>query len=209
MAVTIVFPGGVSVEFSGLDTREAYYRTMNTLSIAMSPFKLVLDIVDLFLELQRVLEEVTGIVTDPSDFLEALQKLVRKISLIGQYIPQASVPVMINGILNTAILLLDLLDEQLDIIESVEIKIDELDAVIDLDPEGLAPVKVVLETQQADQQEEFESMVDPLNALLELVNFFLSIIRVSYTFPVISGGSVEELRAAIDTLRNFLQDVTY
>jgi len=195
---------GIAVQFSDIDTQEGYKRVSDAIQSLLSPFKPALDLINIAIQIREVLEAAVDIPTDPAEFLSRLADLTAMITALGQYIPQLTVPYIVKDGLDVAIAMTTDLESKLETMEAILTKKAGIEAKVPLD-EALQDVADLVQEQYDEQVAELQKMLEPIEAILAILNVFGSLIgfQVSVAVPI-DTTSLEVIRQSIEDLNEAL-----
>ena len=172
---TVRIPGGLSVAFSGLESKEAYHRAMDSVSAVTGPLKTVLDVLSLAVGIKRVLEAAPGIPGDPSEFISRLRSITALSTQLAGAIPQFSVPVLLRDLSLLLVDLIQMIRDEIASVMAIATKKQEVQAYVAVDP-ALSQIVLQIEAQQTTAAAGVAAMMEPLALVLQIVDVFMELI---------------------------------
>lgn len=191
--LSVAFPGGATLDPElpnlGLpDPLQLSRQLLGQANAALAPLGPVFDLIDVALALFNAVKAIPDAIShlDPSKISDALPELAEKAAKLLPLVPQASVPRMIVGLIDTLLAFLGGLAGQLRALIDQQVRIQKAESrAAEL---GNAQLQVVADCSKhhvAAQQSLSES-VAPVNRLIALVNVFAQLAGLG-TLPELSG----------------------
>lgn len=207
-SICVVLPGGatmcVSVPVATIPSAaEITKAAFQQLNAALAPLMPAMRLVEFGLAAFKTIQAVKDVPWDMKAFFDALTALVKKAQPLVSLVPGMWVPYMIGGVLDLIITYLEGLVSQLEAVVLQQARI--LAAATRAQQLGNADLTVMCDCatgQLGVQLDSLNAEVAPLNALIGLVNLFLSMIGKDGLPTLDNLGS--DAAAAIITLRAVL-----
>lgn len=198
------FPGGASLVAmaarpyvtSGLELAKTQ---LNAANAALAPLQPIFDMVDAVLAVKTALDAVPDVVSNPSKLADALVKLGPKIDKLKQLVPQLSVPILVAGLLDTLILMLVGLRDELNALARAQTRITVAQDVADAT--GIPEMQTVVTCAQANLLTQMGNLgrgYQPVAELFMIVNLLLELAGLPHAPALGAMGS--DVQAEIDRL---------
>jgi hypothetical protein len=201
---TLRLPGGISVSFSGLGDEAAYHRAMDLLGVAMTPFKMISDLLNLILIVKRALESAIDIPTDPTEFIARFKDVTSLATKLASYIPQLAFPIMIRDCLVLLNELINSVRTKILQIQMIIAKRESVDLKVSLDP-NLEVISIQIGVQQAGAMTELEEMLQPITLMTSIITSLSEIIGMKIPIPAVSmSDNLEDVDQQLQELQDYL-----
>jgi hypothetical protein len=205
MSLNLRLPGGVNLTLADIEGEAGYNRIGDMIQTALSPFKIVFDLINIVIQIKTTLTKATDIPSDPSSFLDEMIKLTGMISQLSQYIPQLRVPLMVKDSLLILINMLDVMLVKIASLNSILAKKASIEVKVALD----ANLQMVADIVQAQYDTEFETlkkMFEPIEAILLILDILGQLIAIKIQIPDIEDtDSLSEIENIISELKTYLE----
>jgi hypothetical protein len=175
-------------------------------SAYLGPLAPVFNLIESVLAVKDFAEAVPKILFDPPAVVEAIVKLVEKISKLASLIPQLSVPILIVDLIDVVIISLN------GVVDEYEVIIDKINEIENAKQIGssenntfLLQVIECAEELLDIGQSSVASSMEPLNSLFAVINLFMNLIGQEGIPPIddLSDDpeeAIDELNATIKVL---------
>lgn len=178
--LSIAFPGGASLDpelpdLGVADPVQLSKQLLAQANAALAPLGPVFNLVDLALALVKAVNAIPDAIShlDPSEITDALPELAQKASKLLALVPQASVPRMIVGLIDTLLAYLGGLAGQLRALIDQQVRIQKAeDRAAEFGNAQLQAVADCSKHHVAAQLQSLSESVTPVNRLIALVNVF-------------------------------------
>ena len=215
-ALSVTLPGGLVVggvtDRIGADALSQARALIAAANAALAPLGPVFAIIDAILAIKHFADAVPGVVLSPADVVDALVDVARKASRLLSLVPQLSVPLMLLGIVDVVIAVLEALAAELLNIAAQEARIESSRALAATFPvaaavEALVAVADAASDQVDVQRADVASALAHIEPMVEIINTFSGIVglpQIELSVDATSGGTTEaaeSMLAAAETLR--------
>jgi hypothetical protein len=178
--LSIAFPGGASLdpELPDLGIADPVRLSKQLLAqanAALAPLGPVFNLVDIALALVKAVNAIPDAIShlDPSKITGALPELAQKAGKLLPLVPQASVPLMILGLIDTLLVFLGGLAGQLRALIDQQVRIQKAEnRAAELGNAQLQAVADCSKHHVAAQLQSLSESVAPVNRLIALINVF-------------------------------------
>lgn len=213
--LSIAFPGGASMdpELPDLGIADPVQLSKQLLAqanaaLALAPLGLVFGLVDIALALVKAVSALPDAIShlDPSKITEALPELAQKAGKLLALVPQASVPLMIVGLIDTLLAYLGGLAGQLRALIDQQVRIQKAEnRAAELGNAQLQAVADCSKHHVAAQLQSLSESVAPVNRLIALVNVFAQLAGLGPLPELSSLGS--DAAAALQPLEDAVKSL--
>lgn len=213
--ICVTLPGGVQLcAYEYQDTGDAgavvnaLLGQISTALTPLAPFFNVLEFVQAVLAFaEGVPKAITG---NPKPMIDATISLTSAVNKLVAMVPQASVPIMVKGIIGVVIAGLVGIRAQMQAMILQQARVTR--ALDKANATGIAPLMVIATCAQDNldvQLVNLNASFTPLNRLIALVNFFLELIKapcipVIGSLPGVGTDALYVLDVTIDVLQTML-----
>lgn len=206
----IDLPGGAKLSLPQLrvpDAGDVTGKLLVQANAALAPLVPVFRIIDVVIALGEFASAVPGVVFSPGKLVDALTKLLVKISVVGSLIPQLAIPRTLKSIIGALVAYLSAIRAQLQALIDQQAKIEAAaELAVQL---GSGHLQVSVECARVSLDAQLDAINEglaPLNELLGLVNLIGGLAGLPKVPTAISFGNDAEaalapLDAAINALR--------
>lgn len=212
-SIEIVLPGGATL-VAGLTSSivgtssELARQMFGQISSALAPILPLLDLVDAVTSMTECIKAVPSALVelDPTKLIECAPNMISAVAKVANLIPPLSLPATIKGILDTLIVALEGVKQDL---EGAKLQLDRLlEAGTASQLPGNSPLVAIVACAQSLYDAVMQYTANtaaPLNRLIGLANLLLSLIPPgSLVIPCI-GGLDGAPQPIIDLLEKFIQ----
>jgi hypothetical protein len=138
----------------------------------MAPFKMLLDVLKMVLLVKETLADPTKI-----------NAVIAQATKMLLYLPQAAVPLMLKGLMQVFIDLINVVVAKISEIQRLIKQEADISVAIYLDPNLLA-VKTKVSVQVQNAKTELAEMLEPITIVFDIVGTFCEIIGVKSPVPI-------------------------
>jgi phage-related protein len=209
----VTFPGGATVcsytEGFPPSLLNLVRSLLGQANSAMAPLSPIFDIIGAIaavLECIQAIPDSLGPPPDPSKLAECIPNLVEKVEKLLLLLPQLSVPLMVVGLLDTLILMLDAAIAELNSVIGLLARISRARAV---NAPGLLSIIDCGERTVTAQLSNIEGLFASINPLITIINTLGGLAGLA-EIPSFDGGLGEDPSAAIaplETIRDSLAGI--
>jgi hypothetical protein len=209
--LSVAFPGGATLDPElpnlGLpDPLQLSRQLLGQANAALAPLGPVFDLIDVALALFNAVKAIPDAIShlDPSKISEALPELAEKAAKLLPLVPQASVPRMIVGLIDTLLAFLGGLAGQLRALIDQQVRIQKAEnRAAELGNAQLQAVADCSKHHVAAQLQSLSESITPVNRLIALVNMFAQLAGLGPLPDLSSLGSdaAEALQPLEDTVK--------
>lgn len=214
--ICIPMPGGAELcPTQGLqfgdpsEVLQGFFAQLSPALAPLTPFFLIIGLFKAVGDCVQAIPDTLGPPPDPTALAQCIPALLEKLEGLLKLLPQYTIPLLVKRTLSTVVLILtSLKNELLNIIEEQEAILVSATAA-GLPGNELLQSIVDCATTNADTAlANMQASMQPLGALLDLVNIFLGLIGQDPigAAPDLSGGAAEAL-APIDDFIQILQTI--
>jgi len=207
-ALRVTLPGGLVVSSVahqvGATSLTQALSLIGQANAALAPLGPIFTIIDAVLSVKAFAEAVPELIVNPGAVVEAIVGLVQKIGRLASIIPQLSVPLMILGVVDVVLALLEGLTLELQAIAAQETKIATARAVaVELPVGARAALEALADVSAASvvvQRTDIATTASSAGPLLAIVNVFCGLIGLEpLVLELGAGGSTAEMASSLAT----------
>ncbi|HEX7839684.1 MAG TPA: hypothetical protein VF469_19550 [Kofleriaceae bacterium] len=206
--LSIAFPGGASLDpelpdLGIADPLQLSKQLLGQANAALAPLGPVFNLVDMALALVKAVNAIPDAIShlDPSKISDALPELAQKAGKLLALVPQASVPLMIVGLVDTLLAFLGGLAGQLRALIDQQVRIQKAEnRAAELGNAQLQTVADCSRHHVSTQLQSLSESVAPVNRMISLVNVFAQLAGLGPLPELSSLGS--EAAAALGPLED-------
>ncbi len=200
--VFITLPGGLrvgsgpqGVGVSALQTVQALIASANA---AMAPLGPVFTIIDAILAIVKFATSVPEMVINPGKVIEAVQDIIQKAGRLASLVPQLSIPLMMVGVIDALILVLEGLADEFTKLADQQDRIASAQALVADNP-SLQGIIDAATQQVSTQQANLATALGHLGPIIELINIFAGLIGLpKIAISVDTTGSLRGVATALN-----------
>lgn len=208
--LTITLPGGASVGgvplLVGPDALTQALAATAAAGPALAPLMPAFRVIDAVLSLKDFVEAVPKVLVNPGAIIEAGAKFVQKIAALAGLIPQLSVPLMLLGVIDVVINLLQGLIAILLRIQAQEQQIAEASELVG-DVPSLGPIVAAATAQTDVARANVIAAAAGAGPLLVTINLLGGLVGLPKITASPSGGTTAELLESLQGVINVLATV--
>lgn len=219
--LSVTLPGGMVLngvaEQIGADALTQARMLIASANAALAPLGPVFAIIDAVLAVKDFAQAVPEVIVNPGAVVEAVTALVGKIGKLASLIPQLSVPLLILGLVDAVIALLEGLQAELVVIAQQEARIEASRTSAALLPEdaraALEAIADAAEGQLVTRRADLATALASVGPVVGILNAFAELAGISgfsLDVDVSSGGTqqaADALGSAVSTLRAFRSSI--
>ena len=210
-AMTVTFPGGaeLSPQLASLgvaDPAEVAKQLLGQANAALAPLVPIFDLIDVVMALVNAVKAIPDAIShlNPGKVTQALPDVGRTASKLLRLVPQVSVPVMVAGLVDVVLALLEGLAGQLRAMMEQEGRTARAAArAAELGNAQLATVVACSTTQLRVQMENLGESLRPVSRLLALVGLFSEIVGLP------APPQIDQLGTEPGAAMSRLEDITH
>lgn len=207
----VVFPGGAEVcaqvESFPPSLLQLARGLLSQASSALAPLQPIFNIIDVLVAVQNCLEAIPkalGPPPDPRKLTACVGDLASTLAELLKLVPQLSIPLLIVGLLDT---LITLLQGVLAELRAVARLVDRITRAQAIQSQSLLQLVVCAEESKQNQLDNLSSLFASINPLIELINAFAGLAGLE-AIPSFTGGLGEDPTAAIEPLEDLVRFLT-
>lgn len=214
--ICIPLPGGAEIcPTQGMDLGDpsevlrGFLAQLSPAFAPLTPVFIIIGVVKAVVDCVQAIPDSLGPPPDPTAIAECIPPLVEKLEKLLKLLPQYSVPLMVKNTINAVVLFLTALKNELNVIISETERIIAATTLAGIPGnELLASIVDCASTNANTMLANMQASMQPLGALIDLINIFLGLIGQDPItgVPDLSGGASEAL-APIDDFIEVLQTV--
>jgi hypothetical protein len=205
--LSITLPGGASVGgvplLVGPDPLTQALAASAAAGPALAPLMPAFRLIDAVLSLKDFVEAVPKVLVNPGAIIEAGAKFVQKIAALAGLIPQLSVPLMLVGVIDVVINLLQGLVTMLLRIQQQELAIAAAGELV-ADVPSLGPIVAAASTQTDVARANVIAAAAGAGPLLVTINLLSGIVGLPPISASPTGGTTDELLDSLQGVINVL-----
>lgn len=209
LAVTLPGAVRIQVQFPGIDPSQLQValQMLAQTSGAIAPLTPIFDLIGMVLALKDFADTFTSFPPNPADLAAAIDAIIEKAAALLQLIPQLSVPLMVLGLIDAILALLNAMIEELRVIIDMEADIAAVQVIVD-ETGNTALVEAISCAQSllGVRQSNLEEAMGPADVFINLINSFMSLIPGLPTIPTV-GDLPEDASDAVDYLESLVQTI--
>lgn len=214
--ICIPMPGGAEIcPAQGLplgdpsEILQGYLAQLSPAFAPLTPFFIVIGVVKAVVDCVQAIPDTLGPPPDPTAIAQCIPPLLEKLEKLLQLLPQYTVPLLVKRTLNAVVLFLSALKNEL---LNLAAELEAIAAAATLaglpGNELLSTIVDCASTNADTMLANLQASMQPLGALLDVVNIFLGLIGQDPigAAPDLSGG-VQQALAPIDDFIKTLQTI--
>jgi hypothetical protein len=209
-ALQVTLPGGLVVEGVaqqiGADALTQARALIGAANAALAPLGPVFRIIDAVLAVKGFAEAVPELIVNPGAVVEAVVELVAKIGRLASLVPQLSVPLMVLGLVDAVITLLQGVQAELVVIEQQVARVEATrTSAAALPPDAQAALLAIADAATAQvevRRADLATALGSVQPVLGILNVFAGMAGLP-ALEVSGGASSEALGTAVEALQAF------
>lgn len=201
----ITLPGGAVVQGIapqiGTSPLESSRATISAATAALAPLGAIFAVIEAALSLIDFAKTVPKVVTNPSDVIEAVSKVVKKAGKLASLVPQLSVPIMVLNVVDLVLLNLDGLSAEVVQLQEFEERIVRAEALSETVP-SLGPIANDARAQLNARRSQLSCALtdtQPLIGTISKLGRLIGLPPITLEGDAMSG-TLDDLRAMLSTL---------
>ncbi len=206
--LVVTLPGGASVAgvplLVGPDPLTQALAASAAMGPAIAPLMPAFRIIDAVLSLKDFVEAVPQVIVNPGKIVEAGAKFIQKIAALAGIVPQLSVPLMLVGVIDVVISLMQGLIANLIQIQAQERAIAEAAELVS-DVPSLGPIVTAASSQVAVSTANVAAAAAGAAPLILTINLLASLAGLPGIEASPTGGTTQELIDSMQGIVNVLQ----